>query len=495
MKEGDFMPIRLTGMNSGLDTEAMVSELVKAYSKKTDKIQKKKTTTEWKQNAWNDLNKKIQAFQKKAGAFRFSGTYNKKKTTVNDGTKASVITDNTATLGTQTLKINKISKTAYLTGASIGNKNQFNTSTKLSELGIESGEKITIKKENGDDKLINIDSDMSIGDFVGKLNESGLNAKFDSSTGRFFINGKASGKDNDFDIEGNLNVLNKLGLNTNNGATKIDGQDSEIELNGAIFTSNTNSYNINGLNINVFEETDKEIIINTTNDIDGIYNNIKSFIKDYTKLINEFDALYNAPSAGSYEPLTDKEKEAMSDKDIEKWEKKVKDSLLRRDGNLNSISNLLKNTMLQSYDVNGKKMSLSNFGIGTLGYFTSADNEKNALHIDGDDKDDDVSGNVNKLKQMISSNSEDVEEFFSQLTENIYSKLNDLSRSSTTRSYGKFFDDKQLNSTYKDYEKKVSDMEKYVSNIEDKYYKQFTKMETTLAKLQSQQSYFTNMFG
>lgn len=40
--------------------------------------------------------------------------------------------------------------------------------------------------------------------------------------------------------------------------------------------------------------------------------------------------LYNADSAGSYEPLTDDEKDQMSDKEIEKWETKIKDSLLRR---------------------------------------------------------------------------------------------------------------------------------------------------------------------
>ena len=34
------MPIRITGMNSGLDTEALISELVSAYRMKTQKYTK-----------------------------------------------------------------------------------------------------------------------------------------------------------------------------------------------------------------------------------------------------------------------------------------------------------------------------------------------------------------------------------------------------------------------------------------------------------------------
>lgn len=52
-------------------------------------------------------------------------------------------------------------------------------------------------------------------------------------------------------------------------------------------------------------------------------------------MINAMDSAYNADSSKGYEPLTDDEKEAMSDKEVEKWEQKIKDSLLRRDSTLN----------------------------------------------------------------------------------------------------------------------------------------------------------------
>ena len=50
------MPIRITGMNSGLDTESIITELVKAKSVKKDSLVKAQTRLEWKQNAWKELN-------------------------------------------------------------------------------------------------------------------------------------------------------------------------------------------------------------------------------------------------------------------------------------------------------------------------------------------------------------------------------------------------------------------------------------------------------
>ena len=53
------MAIRLSGMVSGMDTDAMVKELVSSYRIKTQKYEKAKTKIEWKQEAWQDLNSKI----------------------------------------------------------------------------------------------------------------------------------------------------------------------------------------------------------------------------------------------------------------------------------------------------------------------------------------------------------------------------------------------------------------------------------------------------
>ena len=53
------MPIRITGMNSGLDTEAIIQELASARSIKVQSIEKAQTKLSWKIDAWKSLNAKI----------------------------------------------------------------------------------------------------------------------------------------------------------------------------------------------------------------------------------------------------------------------------------------------------------------------------------------------------------------------------------------------------------------------------------------------------
>lgn len=288
------------------------------------------------------------------------------------------------------------------------------------------------------------------------------------------------------------------GIDIGSGATKIDGKDAEILLNGAKFTSTTNSFAINGLTFTALAETKdgEEVTVTTQDDTDGIYDMVKNFFKEYNSIINEIDKLYNADSASGYEPLTDDEKEALSDSEVEKYEKKIKDALLRRDDNLSGIRSGLKDTMLQGIEVNGKTMYLSDFGISTLGYFEAADNEKNMYHIDGDPDDENTSGNADKLKSMISSDPDTVVSFFTQLSRNLYSKMNDLSKAvEGYRSYGSFYDDKKMKSDYDDYKTKIAEQEQELADYEDKWYEKFSKMETALAKMQSNTNALTSLLG
>lgn len=295
-------------------------------------------------------------------------------------------------------------------------------------------------------------------------------------------------------------VLKKYnaGTDVEGYATKIEGRDARIVLNGAEFTSANNTFAVNGLTFTALAETkaDEVVTVTTQDDTDGIYNMLKDFLKEYNSIINEVDKLYNADSAKGYEPLTDDEKDAMSESEAEKYETKIKDALLRRDSTLSSIRSGFVEVMSKGIEVNGKTMYLSSFGINTLSYFTAGDNEKNMYHIDGDPDDASTSGNADKLKSMIASDPDTVVSFFTQLSKNLYSKMNDLSKPvEGYRSYGSFYDDKKMKTDYDDYKTKISDLEEKLADYEDKWYQKFSSMETALAKLQSSTSAVTSLLG
>ena len=262
------------------------------------------------------------------------------------------------------------------------------------------------------------------------------------------------------------------------GAVRIVGVDAEIELNGAKFTNNTSTFSINGLTIQATAETkdDESVTITTDTDVDAIYKSIKDMFTEYNKLIKSMDEAYNADSSKGYEPLTDEEKDAMSDTEVEKWETKIKDSLLRKDDTLNSVANTLKNDMASSFIINGKSYALSSFGISTLGYFASGENEKGVYHIDGDKDDTTTSGNEDKLRAAIASDPETVVSFFSQLCTKLYTDLGNKMASSSVSSAYTIYNDKQMNTQYSEYNTKISDAESKVSTWEDYYYVDYVRV-------------------
>ena len=755
------MAIRISGLNSGLDTDSIVQELVSAYSLKTEKYEKQKTKLEWKQDAWQSLNTKIYSLYTNISNLRYSSAYSLKKTTVSDNTKATVTAGNDSVTGTQKLNILQTAQASYLTGGYLGEG--LTTSTKLSALGYKDGSaSFSVKTADGEETQINLSSNSTISDVINQLADAGLNANFDSKNGRIFLSAKESGAAGDFNLVGNgaegEALLKALGLNTAlvdengnfinagkeyeaayalykaangnvedylnaqisayntlkeqlsnlqaskstpqatideyerlqtllearkahnatyaalqnaglaskeveitnddgttstvrqgitsaqlrdmeaalsgnlteesvkkyieengitlvdgttaedvynvlkdneanvntagayakknddlisytpaqiqadidaigedaynaakeevatidaeiatvrsqmaaneygylveenkteealnaaiatlvnaaeeandilndsaskvGGAVKITGQDAIIKLNGVEFTSTSNTFTINGLTIETTGVTgdgdENAITINTSVDTQGIYDKVKDFLTEYNTLINEITKLYNAESASDYEPLTDDEKEAMSDEQIEKWENKIKSALLRRDNSLGTVMNAMINSMAQTYEVGGQKLSLSSFGISTLGYLNAAENEQYAYHIDGDEDDENTSGNTDKLMAAIQNDPEQVIDFMKQLASNLYTQIDNKMKSTELSSAYKVYNDKELDNELDDIADLIEKWEDKVADMEDYYYGKFSDMETALSKLNSQTSALSGLLG
>lgn len=501
------MPIRITGMNSGLDTESIITELVKAQKTKAESVKKKQTALEWKQDAWKELNSKIyKLFNGTLSNMRFSTDYSKKTTDISNSSIASVVTGSNAMNVTQELAVTSLATNAYITSGALDES--VSGDSKLTELGVAKDSIIKVNVGGSKSKEITVTEDMTVDNFVTELRNAGVEASFDSKNKRLHIASSASGTANDISFEettpdGSGSALAALKLTETSGASINHATNASIILNGAVYTSDSNTFEVNGLTITALQVSEKDAndnyiktTLTTRQDTEGIYDTIKNFLKEYNALINEMDALYNADSTKDYEPLSDDEKEEMSDSEIEKWETKIKDSILRRDSNLSTVSSAMKNIMLQGATVNGEKMYLSNFGIETLGYFSAEENERNAYHINGDADDSAVSSEENKLMAAIAADPESVVSFFSQLSQNLYTELNNQSKSvEGIRTFGKFYDDKKMKEDYDDYTTKIKEQEDKLTALEERWYNKFSAMETALAKMQSNQSAVSSLLG
>ena len=502
------MPIRITGMNSGLDTESIITALTSTKKTKLDNFKNDQKKLTWKQDKFKELNKKVNDFYNGTLAnMRFSTAYTKKTTTASKSSAVTVLTGDNAMDSTQTLSVKSLAKASYLTGqeVKIGDEKAKST-TKMSELGISTGKlEFKIGGDTNDVLSVDVTATDTIDDVLSKLKDASssksgtkLNFNYDEDNGRFFVSSKEAGTSASFDLIEN-DTMSKLGFaKKKDGSNYIAASRAQIVLNGETFESDSNTFKINGLTITA-NEVAEDITLTTKQDTSAIFDNVKKMLKEYNDLMKEFATLYNADPAKKYKMLTDEQKEAMSDKEVEEWEDKIKNGMLSKDETIGKLKSSMSAVMLSSFDIKTKdgvqSLSLSSFGIGTGSYFSVTENERDLLHIDGDADDSMTSGNADRLKAAIASDPEAVESFFSNLSKSLYSKLSDLMKGSEYSSSYTIYEDKLMASQYSAYNTKISDAQKALEAAQDKYYKQFSKMETALAKINSNGGSLSSFFG
>lgn len=275
------------------------------------------------------------------------------------------------------------------------------------------------------------------------------------------------------------------------GMVVIAAADSVVKMNGATLTSSSTTLEVNGLTLNLTGETEgQEVKVTVADDQSAVYDSVKEFINEYNSILADLNKYFYASSAKDYDILTDEEKESMSEEEVEKWEDKIKGSLLRRDSTLGGVLETLKTTMTGTTITasNGKKYSLANLGITTGSDYK----EYGLLHIKGDEDDTEYADETNKLESLLNEDPDVVAEVLSGITTKLYDNLSKKMRATTMSSALTFYNDKEMNSQLSDYKKEISDWEDKLADLEDRYYAQFAAMETAMSKLNSQQNIFTN---
>jgi len=508
------MPIRITGMNSGLDTESIITALTSTKQTRLDNAKGDQKKLTWKQDKWKELNKKVVSFfNGSLSSMRFSTAYTKKTTSASNANAVSVITGESAMNATQTLDITDLAKSAYLTGkqVKVGDENA-KKDTSIDELGLSAGEKIKFQIGSDADDVLSVDiaKGDTVGSILSKLKEAkssktgtSLNFNYDENNGRFYVASQTEGSKASFKIlsdSESSNAMTKLGFELeSDGSNYVAGSSAKIKLNGVEYTSENNTFEINGLTITA-NEVASGITLTTKQDTSGIYDNVKNMIKEYNTLMKEFATLYNADKATKYSMLTDDQKKEMSDNEVEEWEKKIKDGLLSGDETISTVKTALRDIMGSSFDITlkdgtTKSVSLASFGITTGSYFSTEENERDVLHIDGDPDDSSVSGNTDLLKAAISSDPQMVQDFFTDLSRAMYSKLSDLMKGTEYSSSFTIYEDKLMASQYSAYTTKISDAQSALEAAQDKLYKKFATMETALSKINSSSGSLSSFFG
>lgn len=270
------------------------------------------------------------------------------------------------------------------------------------------------------------------------------------------------------------------------------GQNAKLTIDGVTIERNTNSFEIDGITMELTGTSAESINLTTSRDTDKIVDSLKSFVEDYNSLIEELNGyLKEKATYRTYAPLTSEQKKEMSDKEVELWEEKSKSGLLRNDSN---ISGFLSDMRIALYSsVEGAGISLYDIGIETSDSWK--DNGK--LVIDEE-----------QLKQAVATNADGIRKLFTDEENGLAVKLQNAIKSAANANSGspgtlvRYAGTKDVLLTNNTLYNEMKSITETLSNLNTKYeqektryWKQFTAMEQAISNMNSQSSWLAQQFS
>ncbi len=545
--------IQLGGLASGFDTTSMVESLMQVEQLKVDKVQQQKIKVQWQQEAYGEINDRYSDFiLKMRDTFGISNSISthgltRPSTTNNLSWVNKVSSSNSNILDAKALseakpgkyevKVNQLAEN--FKAASASNVSVKKDGANLAEqLGLDPDEDINLEISNGKDKIEikGKAKDLTMDDLVKQINGlSGVTASYDKSIDRFFIQTTETGADHKLTIIDNTGsgtggeVLKALKLDSaiTSGQT-YSGKNAKIDYNGAKdieFSSNT--FRLQGVEFSLkSSDVNETVTVNVSTDVDAVVDKVKTFVDEYNKLITDIGKTLSEKTYRDYTPLTEAQKQEMTDKQIELWEEKAKSGLLRNDSMISMIQQNIKSALLQDVKLaDGSTINLHSIGIQTKGY--SSASTSGELQIDEDKLRAAITDNPNGVLELFFATPSDsklqtsdrnlsasqIEEkrkqsgLFNRITDvmvngmtqiinkagagdnaNNYRKVNTFIMTDFTASGSKSLLDNRLI----DINKRITTLNNRMSQVEARYWSQFTAMETAISKLQSQQGMFSS---
>ncbi|MGI6268402.1 MAG: flagellar filament capping protein FliD [Acutalibacteraceae bacterium] len=368
-------------------------------------------------------------------------------------------------------------------------------------------------KLNVNGKAFEFTGDTMLGDVISTINrdtEVGVTISYSSVTDQFSVMAKETGAHGRVDIEdvGNGNLAQALfGTkgDTGNGYEIKQGTDFAALMSfdgGSTFTTvnrSSNSFEIDGVTFDVTGKAEgleeENITFKANNNVDSVVDKIKEFVKEYNNIIDQIqgkvsEKLYGLEnnSKEKFLPLTDEQREKMSDKEIEKWEEKAQIGLLRNDSTLNSILSSMRGAMSAGTDEGDYLFQ--------IGITTGEWKQGGKLVIDEE-----------KLRKAVSEDPQKINRLFTS-DSGVATKLQNVFKDAVVGSEkgvgslvslaGKGTVDGQGSSMIS---KRISEIDKAVTNLKDRlkseearWFNKFSALETLLARMNSQSEYLASLY-
>ncbi|MGG6433323.1 flagellar hook-associated protein 2 [Anoxybacillus sp. D401a] len=508
--------MRIGGLASGMDIDQIVGDLMKVERAPIDKLKQKKQLLEWQRDAYRDMNRLLDALDKHIfdGVMRQSTFLQKKVTSSNENVVTATATPSAAN---QTVEISNITQLAtaarWTSESAIQTVGAFDPNAKLKDVTFLVGGvtpvtltssltvKLAVTDPSGDTKNVEISVDPNndtIQSVINKMNQHtdlGVNAFFDDVTKKVVINKKQTGAGASIQVIEGQELFQAFGftaaLNSLELTGKVDGQNARFTINGLETERTSNTFTINGMTYTLKNTHAGTVTISSTTNTDAIFNSIKSFVDKYNETIDEINKKLKETRYRDYQPLTDEQREKLTEKQAEKWEEKARSGILRGDSILSNALSSMRQALYRKVEAATEGFQqLAQIGITTTPNYLDG----GKLIID-----------EAKLKQKIEENPEAVYRLFSNSGEGANKGIVRQLRDEIKKTI-KSIEDKAGN-TFKvanqyiigksilDLDTRISAAEDRLKRVENRYWKQFSAMEKAVQRANSQSMYLMNAFG
>lgn len=394
-------------------------------------------------------------------------------------------------------------------------------------------------------------ADTSLNDIIKAINASDANVKVSYSetsdtftltstdpgaSGKFSIVGGAVDKDGN-DIEDTDGSKFNLGqaifgknvgtMDGNDDYTVTKGQDAIIYVDydgeggsePVEITRSSNTFDIDGLTVTVkgtfgmnednsgVDPTSEAVTFGAEVDADKIVEAVKQMITDFNEIISISNTELSEKRNRDYAPLTDEQKEEMTEDQIKAWEEKAKAGMLFNDSDLKSFTSSIRFifssdsetiklfedmgiTTSSSYSDHGKlsfdetkfRAALASDPETISDLFTRT--EETTVGSDGTSVVTQKAGIMNQIKDVFdkyAGTSGAVKGVFVQIAGATESPLSML--------------DNSLLDQMNDIDDEIDRLQDKLETETERYYSQFTSLETFISQMNSQSSWLSSQFS
>lgn len=416
--------MRITGLATGMDVDKTVTEMMKPYRMKVDKVKQERELIKWKQDAARDIIKDVNKLKYtyldiKGGDKNILNLKSGDILTsdIQNGTSAEVkIAKGSTQEGRYT--VNVIQKATSSKVILNMDKNYNDTSNKSIDITID-GKKVSINFNGKDiDEVVkNINNNIkNNADLQGKVV-----ARFSEIEGGLVFQSKETGSKISLDVT-SADFTQKLKETGKDATFTVKNPDGKVSSQ---ITSSENKYEIDGISINLIDIG--QTTVNVKKDTEGVYKKIKEFVDDYNKLVDKIYTKSCEKKQFKYKPLTEEQKKEMKKEDIERWEEKAQQGVLRDDSDLRNMLNDLRKCFFGSDPKNGHYSTVegcninfdSKLNTGTLGMSMTDDYTKPGQIVLDE----------TKFKKSLEENPEEVIKLFTKKSDTVYTPANKIDSS------------------------------------------------------------------